>query len=220
MPIPALNKLPPDPSFVDLVNKLNQVIGELTNTLLSLDDVNFDRITARVIEVEELSALSANLGTITAGLMRAVTIIGSYIATREGAYPRAEMSNTDDLFAAFKDAQNFIKLHANLTGSPTLTFNSNGAMQALLGSVDGIGILFQLMFGSLTIRSFGNLGLHSTSGYVTVENWGKLLNSSNGMTLQEALNLKANNWIGGYTGFINTGAQTIGVQNGLITSVV
>lgn len=87
MPIPTFNKLGPYPEFKDLVNKINTIVAELQNLMVSLDTLNIIKLNAKVIEaltitadkiaantitankmnVTELSAIVANLGTITAG---------------------------------------------------------------------------------------------------------------------------------------------------------
>lgn len=199
--------------------KLQKTMKYLINGNLDFENIRAKSITADRMDVNELSAITANLGHIIAGLIESVEIYGSYIATARGTYPRAEMSNTEDLFGAYKDAFNSIKMHANLLGSPTLVIDSDGEIHSLLGSVAGNSILFQIMKGSLVLRSFSNLNLRSSVGYVDVESWNDFLNASTSRTLQQDLNAKANAF-SGYSGSFNTGTKTVIVSNGVITSVV
>lgn len=94
-------------------------------------------VTAEKITVNQLSAIAADLGHITAGLIESIQIFGSYIATRNGAYPRAEMSNEDDLFAAYLDAENHVKIQASIAGSPAIRFTRNGVVVGSLNTTTG-----------------------------------------------------------------------------------
>ncbi|ODB56967.1 hypothetical protein A7311_01170 [Paenibacillus polymyxa] len=49
-------------------------------------------ITAAKMNVQKLSAIAADLGTITAGVIDSVEIYGSYIATSRDQFPKVEMS--------------------------------------------------------------------------------------------------------------------------------
>ncbi|KAF6564534.1 hypothetical protein G9G63_10355 [Paenibacillus sp. EKM202P] len=49
-------------------------------------------ITAAKMNVQKLSAIAADLGTITAGVIDSVEIYGSYIATSRDEFPKVEMS--------------------------------------------------------------------------------------------------------------------------------
>ncbi|WP_110933253.1 hypothetical protein [Paenibacillus bouchesdurhonensis] len=83
-------------------------------------------VTAEKITVNELSAISANLGHIIAGLIEAVDIFGSYIATSR-YYPRAEMSNTSNMFKASSSANKYAAVDSNgPVGSPEISVNDQG----------------------------------------------------------------------------------------------
>lgn len=110
-----------------LLNTTVMLTEELTYLLNNLDTRNVNEIdgdvliegtvTALKMQVEELSAISANLGKITAG-----EIYGTYIATREVGYPKAEMSNTSNLFGAYNSSISGVRVQAvgNINGSPEL----------------------------------------------------------------------------------------------------
>jgi hypothetical protein len=50
------------------------------------------------------------------------------------------MSNTDDLFAAYKDASNFVKIQPSIAGAPAIRFTSNdiviGSINSALGDLE------------------------------------------------------------------------------------
>lgn len=86
-PVPTFTGLGPNPQFEDVTRKINTLVMELRNLMLSLDTLNVVELNAEVIiantitadkiaantitadkmNVTELSAIVANLGTITAG---------------------------------------------------------------------------------------------------------------------------------------------------------
>ncbi|GAA0382700.1 hypothetical protein [Paenibacillus motobuensis] len=97
--------------------------GSITTEKLQAGSVTADKIM-----VNELSAISANLGHIIAGLIESVEIYGSYIATRRGGYPRAEMSQTEDMFSTYASPSSYVKMAAvgTANGSPQLTLSGGG----------------------------------------------------------------------------------------------
>lgn len=142
---------------------------------ITTDKLDAGAVTAEKITVDELSAISANLGHITAGLIESIQIFGSYIATRNGTYPRAEMSVTDHLFAALKDADNHIKIRPDISGSPGQRFTSGGVVLA--------SITTYLGFLELWVPSI----LKLTAPELRVNGWGSLYSENEGKTLAEEL---------------------------------
>lgn len=78
---------------------------------ITTEKIQAGAVTADKITVNELSAISANLGHIVAGLIESVQIFGSYIATSQG-YPRVEMSDTLDMFGAYRSPDNHIQIYS------------------------------------------------------------------------------------------------------------
>lgn len=84
-------------------------------------------VVAEKIDVNQLSAISANLGHITAGLIEAITMVssvitGSLIQTKTaGNYPRSELSAVDSMFKAETDANRNIRMYPVSSG-PLLIF--------------------------------------------------------------------------------------------------
>lgn len=154
-------------------------------------------VTAEKITVNELSAITANLGHILAGLIESVEIYGSYIATRKDAYPRAEMSATDNMFAAMSNVNNHIRISAvGGNNSPQLLLKSSFAnlLLLMLGTTANImvtgGDLMlgadNMEFNADEIRLFPN----NYKG-IRVSAFSDIVDNSSGKSLQEILNSKA-----------------------------
>lgn len=171
------------PPMTDDPAELRKYINYLSNQIAimfkDLDftlngDINFQNVKAKSItadrmNVTELSAITANMGKLTSG-----EIYGAYIATREAAYPRAEMSNTNDLFATYFDANNYIKYVADYTGAPAIEFYTAGTLRAR----------FSTLLGGLQIDSPNGTNLDGINRF---EDWTKIRNSATGRTLQQDL---------------------------------
>ncbi|KGE16643.1 hypothetical protein [Paenibacillus wynnii] len=200
----SVNQNEPDLKVLvgQLLNAYNIMTQELLFVLNHLDTRNINEIhaeklvalsieteklaagavTAEKITVDELSAINANLGHITAGLIESIKIFGSYIATKENAFPRCEMSSNGNVFAAYTNAGNKIAIDPNYAGVPSLDFYMNGVIK---GKLDTISSIMELVGngGLLLYANGGDLELQS-SGYIIVDDWYKLKNRS-GRTLGE-----------------------------------
>lgn len=177
MAVPTLNKLKPYPEFQDLANHINRLVGELNDLLVNLDTLNITRLNAKVIEagtitaekmnVTELSAISANLGHITAGLIEAVDIIGSIITgsliqtVAAGSYPRAYMSNTGASFVVETAPGRAVFIYPG-GGVPAIVIQ-NGSIQTGFDLI-GVGP------GSIQriLTNAPQLALTATGGVVTI----------------------------------------------------
>lgn len=171
------------PPQTDDPAQLRQYIKYLSNQIASMlkdldyvlnGQVDFRNVRAKSIKadnlnVDELSAITANMGKITSG-----EIYGAYIATREAAFPRAEMSNTDDLFGTYFDEDNYIKYVANFAGAPAIEFYAAGTLRARLST----------LLGGLQIDSPNGTNLDGINRF---EDWTKILNTSTNRTLQDEL---------------------------------
>lgn len=119
-------------------------------------------VTADKITVQQLSAIAADLGHITAGLVEAITmksstIIGSEIKTAEAPQvPRIELSSTSNILQAFASASNTISLIASYQGNPMIEINTpveTAQIQAL-----GTGMVgFTVVTGSGQFSSNSNV---------------------------------------------------------------
>lgn len=155
---------------------------------ITADKIQAGAVTAEKISVNELSAISANLGHIVAGLIESVEIYGSYIATRRGSFPRAEMSNADNLFAAYYDSRNYIQVQADYGYGPSLNIFHDGMVVGR----------FNALSGSLGIDSIGTLIITVQNGNIDISSGKKLIMprfsnvvSSDGENLAVTLDRKA-----------------------------
>ncbi len=198
MPIPTFTGLRPDPTFEDLKVKINTLVKELTNLMLNLDKENIvevdgdvlikGTVTAAKMMVEELSAISANLGHITAGLIEAVQIFGSYIATSQ-SFPRAEMSNTDNMFNVWASEGKGIQMKAFKSGSPYIDF-IEGIRTASVYYGAGSGLYFLTEPGEdITLKAGGDVHFDQSND-VSFWSWSDIYSRSTSNTLQDELDSK------------------------------
>lgn len=215
MPVPDFGGLPPYADFNDVTSKLNELVQQLKQLLLNLDTLNIRSLHAKVIEagtitadkmnVNELSAISANLGHITAGLIESIEIYGSYIATRRNAYPRAEMSSQSDLFGAYRDPNNSVVIQADYQGAPSFVFTTNGIFKARISTLPGTLLIDAQDHMEINVLNGGDLVLPS---------FGHIL-GSNGSNLGLELDRKARAGIS--TG--GSGSHNHGIPDGTVLMV-
>lgn len=147
--------------------------NEIAANAITTDEINAGAVTADKITVTELSAITANLGHITAGLIESIEIYGSYIATANGTYPRIELSSTGNLLQAMASATDYIAITPSLTGHPSFLF-TDGANSGVMGYVTGT-LFFGVATGNIQLYSNadvnliagGNLKAQSTNGTIT-----------------------------------------------------
>lgn len=203
MPLSDLPSIPQDADNTRVVDYLIMLRRKLNDFLNHLDTLNVDELDAKVViantitadkmNVSQLSAIAADLGHITAGLIEAVNIYGSYIATANGTYPRCEMDSSLNEFAAFYDANNWIKMLANSSGTPLIELSAaSGALVGYLG--------LDAPDNKLRLISNWHIDLVASGGNVYVPSWSKLYNTSSGNNLQSDLDAKA----GAFSGFTGT----------------
>lgn len=122
--------------------KLQKTLRYLLNGNLDFENVRVKGLTAETIDVEVLSAITANLGHIIAGILEAVEIFGSYISTNRYGYPKAEMSNTQNLFKASSapGVEVGVEASALSTSSPAVTF-SNLTSNAMISMNQTFGFI-------------------------------------------------------------------------------
>jgi hypothetical protein len=212
-------------SLSDLKNAVGKMTKELSWLLNNLDTRNLNyvdgdllvegTVTALKLQVEELSAISANLGKIVSG-----EIYGAYIATKEAAYPRAEMSSTSDLFGAYKDADNFIRIVADYGGSPALEVWSAGAIKGRINTL--LGVLAVEGYSGITVSSYSSTDLRSAE-YVLVpkSDWSGLI-KEDGLSLQDEFDTLSDELAGKATVGISTslsGSANGGIPIGTVLMV-
>jgi len=219
-----LPKVPRNVDLTQVINLINMLVDELTHLLtghLDVKNIRAHSITADRMNVDELSAISANLGHIISGLIEAVQIYGSLIATSvAGVYPRIELSSADNLLKAELDANNRLRFVPNFLGSPAIVFDTNGTLTRIFSTAAGGPPPVMGILSNAALQLTGTeVYLLPSSGNVMVPNWSRLENDATGQTLQQALDAKANAFFG-YTGSFVVDGKTITVSNGIITSVI
>jgi len=159
------------------VNELNAEV--ITALSITAEKIAADAITAEKIDVNELSAITANLGHITAGLIEAVNIFGSYIATSK-SYPRCEMSSTGNVFGAFSSAQHYIAIDPAYAGTPALKFYYAGLELGRINNMSGV----------MDIVGTGGIDLYTGSDNLRIPSFGRVV-SATGQNLGVELDGKA-----------------------------
>lgn len=217
MAIPTITGLGPDPSFEDVTLKINSLVNELRNTLLTLDTINVLELNAEVItantvtadkmNVNQLSAISANLGHIIAGVVESIQMISSIITgsliqtSPEGVFPRIELASSNRVF--------------RVQGSP------DDDLRMYVAGTQPI-LLFSNQFGTTTIDKVGSDFTTYNTANININSGGRVY--LNGVDIISTLNGKANAFYG-ITGSVSLtnvggGVTTLLFSNGILTSVI
>lgn len=153
----------------------------LTSGNLDVHNIKAKSITADRMSVKKLSAIAADLGTITAG-----TVIGALIKTAIDGQ-RVELSSVENLLKAINTDGHFISILPDISGSPAIQFKS-GLAQLLMFMAGNSVVINSVGSTDISLSSTSDLGLFcGVSGMVTTNSWSKFYSSGDGETLQEAL---------------------------------
>jgi len=160
-------------TLANTISQMGNNLEYMINGHLDANNIRAKSITANRMDVDELSAITANLGTITAGLIRGIQIFGSYIATAEGTYPRSEMDVAGNLLAAYSSATQFVKI-IPFIGSPVISIE-DGVVAGQLGTIlatltlqSDNNLLLAATGGTAGLRGSGNVAVESTGGDVSL----------------------------------------------------
>lgn len=174
--------------------------GSIIAELIAAGAVTADKIT-----VDELSAITAKLGKITSG-----EIYGTYIATNEGTYPRAEMNNTSKHFRAMASSNIFTEIASSFGGAP--------ALHSTDGITTGIIQTFSFLGGSFLIASNTDIDIKpGSASKISIPSWDQLYSGADAQTLATALNNLATSIDNAAKKGISTGASgghNHGIPNG------
>lgn len=183
MPAPTLPKVSDvngDMELQDLANLVGKVLKELNWLMtgnLDVENIRAKSITADRMNVNELSAITANLGHITAGLIEAVTIIGSLIKTAEFGQ-RVELSSTENLLKAVNQSGGTLNVAPNVNGSPTIVFQPPDS---------GVTVLYSTN-SDFNLLSTTNINITASgAGRVRFSSWGNIYSMADQRTLQQEL---------------------------------
>lgn len=215
MSLPTFTKLPPDPSFSDLAAKVNTLVNEMTNLLLSLDSINVVSLTADHVDTGTLDAGKVTVKSdLNAGAY--ILIDGSGLTINNGAvdvlkadidghvvmtsaviqsstgYPKVVMDPTGQLFAAHTTVDTYVGITPDYLG------NGPGQIAVRGGITEGGTYATS---GKHHIAAVGGLKFEagediefSTGGIsgVKFESWGRVQSDGDSQSLQDALDEKAN----------------------------
>jgi phage minor structural protein len=182
----------------DLINSAATWNGK--TTLLTPTGIYTGTIQANQINTTSLSAISANLGTVTAGhiqgitingaLIDGTTIIGSTIMTAgPGVYPRIELNSNNNILKADTSAGYGIGLYAALTGQASLVFDFPTGAIASMSALATEFLIATTLNRNISIGASGDLNLYSFgTGRVRFTSWSQIYSNSAGRTLQDELN--------------------------------
>ncbi|WP_338841991.1 hypothetical protein [Paenibacillus glucanolyticus] len=153
---------------------------------ITAEKIQAGAVTADKITVNELSAISANLGHIVAGLIESVEIFGSYIATSYGSFPFVEMSNTDNMFGAYKSGDNAIQIYSPVERlSPVIRFTANGINSFLFYDPSDNTFSVTSSYANIDISTQGDLHLYAN--LVRLSGWNSLWSNGEARTLRDEL---------------------------------
>lgn len=194
---------------------------QIAANTITANEIAANSITADRMNVSQLSAISADLGHITAGLIEAVQIFGSYIATSQSSFPKVEFSSTDNLIKAMSDANNYVALSPSEGLAPAYTIYASSAIKALIQYVTGRFLLASVGGEDTEISSGKDLYLHAgIGGFVRFASWTEVFSTLDGQTLQAALNAKQDSISGATGSFDTVDNKTVIVTNGIVTSIL
>ncbi|WP_438446870.1 hypothetical protein [Gorillibacterium sp. sgz5001074] len=160
-----------------------QEFNYLLSGNLDVANIKAKSITADRMSVKQLSAIAADLGTITAG-----TVIGALIKTAIDGQ-RVELSSTENLLKAINEAGNYVGIMPNVSGSPAIQFFST--LAKLLIFMTGNDVVFNTV-GTTNMQlsaTSGNLELYCGTGkFVKTNSWSQFYSTNDGQSLQSVLN--------------------------------
>lgn len=200
-------------NLADMFAKLAKDLDFIINGNLDVKNIRANSITADRLKVDELSAISANLGHITAGLIEAVTMIGSLIMTSQpGDFPRAEMSSTDKMFKVQQGESNYAEFRANYNAAGGITVPAlrfvRGADYMDVGGIGPGGIFGIHSYNDLYLLAYGSIYQFLTY----FPDWSFIRNQNSGKSLDQELS-EIKESINALTSLLNSKAES-GVSTG------
>jgi hypothetical protein len=151
----------PNASLKQVINSLAELMDTLNfllNGNLDVKNIRAQSITADRMNVKQLSAIAADLGTITAGI-----IYGAYIATANGTYPRIEFSSVNTLLSAMSDANNRVDMDTSVGSAPGMAWYVAGVAASYL-QTGSFGMLLSTFAEDITFQPAKDLNISLGSG--------------------------------------------------------
>jgi phage minor structural protein, N-terminal region len=157
-------------------------------TRMTSEGIYTGTVQANQVNADTLSAISANLGTITAGSIFGAYINGTTIdgGTITGALIRTAASGTrvelTSSLVAYYDDNNFIRMNPTYSVRPGVEFWDSGSLRGILCATPD----------ALNIYGVGDIRLAPLAGNVRFTSWSSVYSDSPLQSLQNALDGKAN----------------------------
>lgn len=227
-----------------LLNAYVMLTEELTYLLNNLDTRNINELNAELINAGTINAnlvqiksdlmaggyikidgegMKINDGTtdtMVVGLDGKPKMTGAEIRSKAG-YPAVVMDPDSNLFGAYKDLNNLIKIEADYAGSPIMRFIQNGLVR---GNIN-------MVYGDIALEGLSGVTVQALNGYdliLNVSSGGKIRIPSFGAiaagntTLADALSGKASIGVstafsGGHNHGIPDGTQLRTADGGVVT---
>lgn len=141
---------------IDALADLQDSLNFLLNGNLDVKNVRAKSITADRMDVKQLSAIAADLGKVVAGIL-----IGAYISTADGTYPRIDFSSVNRLLAAYNTASKYVAITPSQGGTPGISWN-DGSNVAYAIAEASIGLIMASFSGGLSFQSSNYINLNPT----------------------------------------------------------
>jgi hypothetical protein len=171
MPVVDFGRIEGDATLADLLDafaKVQKALDYLMQGGLDSQNIRAKSIVADRMDVQKLSAISADLGKVIAGIL-----IGAYISTSDGTYPRIDFSSVDKLLTAYNTESQYVSITPSSGGTPGMTWHDVAGNVGFLTGEQSIGLVLAALLGQLTFQSpndvsfnpSGNLKINGTAGY-------------------------------------------------------
>jgi hypothetical protein len=194
----------------------------LFNLLCNLDSLNVTRLDAGTVQVYDLNGgtgtitltgdgMTINNGTyntFTVDVNGNVTMTSATIQSQSG-YPKVVMDPSGNLFAAYVDADNYVRLTPSTGGGPGMSWTDSGSLAAYMAYAAGLiistfgankpmtlsptGTLFLSPGSNLNLQPSGNLQINSANGYsgtfsvITSVNFATQTTTSKNITINQGI---------------------------------
>ncbi|MDR6555429.1 hypothetical protein [Paenibacillus qinlingensis] len=178
MPIPNINQLPPDPSFGDVANRVNRLVQEITQLMLSLDSINVTSLSAGTVIVYDLDGGPGTITLTKDGMVInngttntfTVDINGNVVMTSalvrsSAGFPKVELNSGSNLLGAYQTANESIRINPNSSsGDPEIVFFHGGSTKGIFKYLSpDILLITPTGAASITLSSGVTLNLGATN---------------------------------------------------------
>lgn len=191
MGVPTITGLGPKPQFEDVVAKINTLVNELTDHMLTMDSVNMLEVGGWIVDHNELVSTDGDVGMSTkdtegddirfwagdkidgnpkfkvtkSGILTAIQAVltSALIQSRTG-YPKVEFNPEENFVAAYQDADTYTAMVPIYNSNPAIVFIDGGTLKTFLTRALGITTLGTFDGEPLNLQASGGLRINGTAG--------------------------------------------------------